>query len=205
MTFEFKNRSFVCSASQQVLLIVDPVRRHLVGADALLHAQSAGVVKNCRGALRYARMMDIPVAFMRNRNPGAKPSDDASLDGWIAGFEPKRNDSLFDRVGPSCYGGAYLDEVIENAGRHIVLAGFLGRGGCLATAADAVSIGHGVTFLTDAIHDNLSGRLFDCSMASSIKAFTRFDVRVMHTRVWTTAIVPSIEPMAEIMRPQFAR
>ncbi len=204
MTFEFKNQSFVDSAGQQVLLIVDPVRRYLAGADALLHAQSAGIVKNCHAALHYARMMEIPVAFMRDCNPGAKPSDDGSLDGWIAGFEPRRNDSLFDRVGPSCYGSVYLDEVIENAGRHIVLAGFLGRGGCLATAADAVSVGHGVTFLTDAIHDNLSGRLFDCSMASSIKAFTRFDVRVMHTRAWTTAIAPNVEPLAEIVRPQLA-
>ncbi len=201
MTFEFKSQSFTRLAGQHVLLVVDPVRRHLVGPDALPHAQSAGIVKNCRAALLYARIMNIPVAFMRDLGASKGRSEEAGLDKWLVGFEPKRNDSIFDRVGPSCYGSAYLDEVIEGAGRHIVLAGFLGRGGCLATAADALSIGHGVTFLTDAIHDSLSGRFFDSSMASSIKAFTRFDVRVMHTRGWATM---NYEPASDALGQQFA-
>jgi hypothetical protein len=103
---------------------------------------------------------------------------------WIKGFEPKRHDSMFDRAGPSCYGSVYFDEVVEDAGRHIVVAGFLGRGGCLATAADAVSMGHGITFLSNAIYDSLSERLFDLSMAGSLTAFTRFDIRIMQTGAW---------------------
>lgn len=184
MTFEFEQSQFIGSLPSSVLVLVDPCRRHLLRTSAIPRAEAAGILTNCRAALAHARATGIPVVFVRDRVLNSDSRDEGRS--WIRGFEPKRHESIFERVGPSCYGSPYFDEVIDGAGRNIVVAGFIGRGGCLATAADAVSTGHSIVFLSNALHDDLSARIFDASLAGSLKAFTKFDVCVTQTQSWTS-------------------
>ena len=45
-------------------------------------------------------------------------------------------------------------------------------------------MGHGITFLSNAVHDNLAERQFGQSVVSALVAFTMFDIRLMQTGVW---------------------
>ncbi len=81
--------------------------------------------------MSVARARGLAVAFIRG-NAGAQTGDRAA-GGWLKGFEPVRSDVLLDRRGPSCYTSEYFDDVAQAAGGDIVLAGFAGQGGCLAT------------------------------------------------------------------------
>lgn len=192
MTLEFERRQFRQTFQSQVLVLADLRKQHLTQAGAVPRAATAGILVRCRAVLAHARGMGLPVTFVRDRPSfsNASGSDGGSV--WIKGFEPGRYDSVFERAGPSCYGNPYFDEVVEGAGRGIVVAGFAGRGGCLATAADAVSAGHAVTFLTDAIFDDLSAQVFDCSHARSLAAFTKFDIRAVTARHWIAATASSL-------------
>lgn len=184
MTFEFEHKQFRNVIRPQTLVLVDPCKNHLTGTGRTSRASVAGILVRCRAALAHARSAGIPVTFVRDRQPrdGISSKDGSPV--WIKGFEPGRYDSVFERAGPSCYGSPYFDEVVEGAGRGIAVAGFAGRGGCLATAADAVFKGHAVAFLTDAILDDLSASVFDTSFTGSLAAFTKFDVRAISARCW---------------------
>ncbi len=187
MTLEFEQWQFRQAFQSQVLVLSDLRKQHLTQAGAVPRAAAAGILVRCRAVLAHARSMGLPVAFVRDLPLSGNAAGSGGGSVWIKGFEPGRYDSVFERAGPSCYGNPYFDEVVEGAGRGIVVAGFAGRGGCLATAGDAMSAGHAVTFLTDAIFDDLSARFFDCSLAGSLAAFTKFDVRAVTARRWIAA------------------
>src|ERR1700745_3997744 len=51
---------------------------------------------------------------------------------------------------PSCYANREFGHAMSEGGGHLVLAGFSGEAGCLATAVEAFHRGHSVTYLADA-------------------------------------------------------
>lgn len=185
MTCEPGNSRFHNSFPLATLVLVDMRKANLSSTQSFSHAKIAGILTNCRVALAYARKMGFPVAFVRGASDTR--SADQSKE-WIKGFEPQRLDALFDRRGASCYSSPYFEEGMREGGGAVVLAGFLGHGGCLSTGADALLAGHSVTFLSDATLDDVSDRAFDETAIRLLRAFTTFDIAMLTTSAWIKTV-----------------
>jgi nicotinamidase-related amidase len=167
------------------LALVDIRKQGNPSADGLCSSDSAGILANCRTALAFARRMGWPVAFVRSLT--ADPGEPLSNE-WIGGFEPQQLDPVFDRRGTSCYSSPYFEDAVGQTAGAVVLAGFLGHGGCMSTAADAFQAGHRVTFLTDATLDDAADRAVDASMLQHLRTFAKFDISAVTTAAWIRAI-----------------
>jgi nicotinamidase-related amidase len=181
MTMEFQRDHFDNAAPLPILVIVDPSNRHLKPGAEMPRATGAGIVSRCRAALGIARARGMAIAFVRG--DAGETDGDHVTGSWIKGLEPTKSDVLLDRHGPSCYTSEYFDDVAQAAGGDIVIAGFAGEGGCLATVADAICAGHRVTILRDATYDKVS-ELFADDQLSQLAAFTRFDVHATTVTGW---------------------
>ena len=138
------------SASIPTLVLLDLQRDHSGSPRPFSLPQAEAALDNCRMALAHSRQIGLPVAFLRmsGRSPCFDPA--ASCSSWIAGFEPKTSEMVFERSKPSCYANREFAHAMTEAGGHFVLAGFSGEAGCLSTAVEAFHRGHRVTFLADA-------------------------------------------------------
>src|SRR5437762_11053444 len=98
-------RAYVQGTSGRLLVMVDlQVRTY----EELARDPACDVVRaldNCMSAIRHARSIGMPIAFTRhNAATGLIDSIGGSEhSAWIAGFEPKRSDMVFERQQPSCY------------------------------------------------------------------------------------------------------
>ncbi|MDE2135338.1 MAG: isochorismatase family protein [Alphaproteobacteria bacterium] len=185
MTCEPGNNCFRNAFPLATLVLVDMRKANLLSTQGLTHAEMAGILTNCRGALAYARKMGFPIAFVRGAGDSRATNQSNE---WIKGFEPQRLDAIFDRRGASCYSSPYFADGMRETGGAVVLAGFLGRGGCLSTGADALLAGNHITFLSDATKDDVSDRALNESAIGLLRAFTSFDIRVLSTGAWIRSV-----------------
>ena len=179
MSFQFDKRSFSNARALPVIVLVDPCHHRLENRRGLSHGDIAGVIAHCRAALEHARAMGMPVAFVRdgaNSRVGSNPD-------WIKGFEPERNDMIFERRSLSCYANPYFPEIAKAWGE-LVLAGFPGAGGCLSTAADAARAGTRITFLEDATVDDESASALGTFSLARISALTKLEIYSTATHEW---------------------
>jgi nicotinamidase-related amidase len=105
---------------------------------------------NCRRILDRAREIGLPVAFIRMVNESAFFNRATPFVRWIDGFEPARNEMVFERSSPSCYSCEPFTALVSQSRGGIVLAGFAGESACLSTLIDAFHRNHKVTYLCDA-------------------------------------------------------
>ena len=145
----------------------------------------ARALDNCMSAIRHARVSGLPIAFTRHVD-AIGHGERAEHSAWIAGFEPKRSDMVFERRQPSCYTNRLFEDIVSQTGS-FAIAGLVAEEACLATAIDAAHRGHHVTFLSDASVSR--GRLGADARAAHVattKAMELFaDVRA--TRHWLIA------------------
>lgn len=167
------------------LVLVDMCKANLTSAQGLQRSAASGILLGCRAALAFARKIGCPVAFVSGSGHG---TDDGIPSPWIKGFVPERMDALFQRRTVSCYSSPYFADAMRETAGAIVLAGFLGQGGCLATGADALLAGHRLTCLSDATLDDVSDRVFDDTAIRLLRAFTTFDIRVLSTSAWMRSV-----------------
>jgi nicotinamidase-related amidase len=140
-------RSYVGASRGRLLVLVD-LQENNVATAAEHQADLNRSLDNCMAAIRHAREFDIPIAFTRHVD-GPGVAEEAPHSAWIAGFEPRRSDMVFEREQPSCYCNQLFESVVSQAG-NFVIAGLCAEEACLATAIDASRRGHRVTFLSDA-------------------------------------------------------
>jgi nicotinamidase-related amidase len=105
---------------------------------------------NCRKVLDHSRRIGLPVAFIRMLSESAFFNRATPFVRWIEGFEPHRNEMVFERNSPSCYSCAPFTALVNQSRGDIVLAGFAGESACLSTLIDAFHRNHKVTYLCDA-------------------------------------------------------
>ena len=185
MTSVVDLRAYVHGASGRMLVMVDLQMRTY---DELAGHPGCDITRsldNCMSAIRHARASGVPIAFTRQDDESdmtGRPAGSA----WIAGFEPKRCDMVFERRRPSCYGNSLFENIVGQTGS-FAIAGLVAEEVCLATAIDAAHRGHHVTFLSDA--SVCRGRLGTDARTSHLhtaKAMELFaDVRA--TRHWLIA------------------
>jgi nicotinamidase-related amidase len=157
-------RPFIDTACPPTLVLVDLQQEYVVGSGIFADPSVAQAIANCRAALSHARALGLPIAFVRWSAGAMQSSRRARGSYWIEGFEPTRSDMVFERSRPSCFASSTFVEVMTNARGNLVLAGFTAEGACLATAVEAFSRGHRVTFLCDAS----ASRAFDDIAASEV-------------------------------------
>jgi nicotinamidase-related amidase len=183
LSFQFDKRHFANARPLPTFVLVDLCRHRLANRRGLGHGDVAGVLARCRIALVHAREVGLAVAFVRDAR---RVKNEPGMD-WIKGFEPRRDDMVFERRSPSCYANPYFGESASAAGT-LVVAGFLGDGGCLSTAADAIRARNGITFLEDATIDAASARTLGEMSLAQLNAFTNFEIYATGTRQWIASM-----------------
>jgi nicotinamidase-related amidase len=141
-------RTYVGASNSRLLVMIDLQQKN---HDELAKDRASDLsrsLENCMSAIRHARNLGLPIAFTRQADhPGSIEGSPPSA--WIAGFEPKRSDMVFERPQPSCYTNRLFEDVVSRVGS-FAIAGLVAEETCLATAIDAAHRGHHITFLSDA-------------------------------------------------------
>ncbi len=145
---------------------------------------------NCRMVLDHSRRIGLPVAFIRMLNELAFFNRATPFVRWIEGFEPYRNEMVFERNSPSCFSCEPFTALVNQSRGGIVLAGFAGESACLSTLIDAFHHKHKVTYLCDA---SASHALDDMSADEVHRAVSRISAvygDVYETADWIEQTLP---------------
>jgi nicotinamidase-related amidase len=131
-------------------MFVDMQQEYLAKPRLLAICEIDRALDNCRKVLDHSRRVGLPVAFIRMLNESAFFNRATPFVRWIEGFEPHRNEMVFERSSPSCYSCEPFTTLVNQSRGGIVLAGFAGESACLSTLIDAFHRNHKVTYLCDA-------------------------------------------------------
>jgi nicotinamidase-related amidase len=143
-------RTFANLSSIPIVVFVDMQQEYLAEPRLLAISGIDRALDNCRRVLGHSRSIGLPVAFIRTLNESAFFNRATPFVRWIEGFEPSRNDMVFERSSPSCYSSEPFSALMNQSRGGIVLAGFAGESACLSTLIDAFHRHHKVTYLSDA-------------------------------------------------------
>lgn len=150
MTSIVSLRTFANSSNVPIVVLVDMQQEYLAKPRLFAISKIDRALDNCRRVLDHARDIGLPVAFMRLLNESAFFNRATPFVRWIEGFEPYRNEMVFERSSPSCYSCEPFAALMNQSRGGIVLAGFAGESACLSTLIDAFHRNHRVTYLCDA-------------------------------------------------------
>lgn len=134
-------------AEQPVLVLVGLHESDFTGLES---GSISTALASCAEALKVARSRQMPVAFVRCVTPPASVSEPQAYPAWLKGFEPRRNDLVFDVLQPSCYSNAEFSRIMDYSNGNFVIAGLFADTTCLSTAVDAHHRRHAFTYLSDA-------------------------------------------------------
>lgn len=143
-------RTFVNSSNVPTVVFVDMQQEYLATPRLLAIPDIDPALANCRRALDHSREMGLPIAFIRLLDDSAFFNRASPFARWIEGFEPHRNEMIFERSSPSCYSSELFASLMNQSRGGIVLAGFAGESACLSTLVDAYHRGHKAAYLADA-------------------------------------------------------
>jgi nicotinamidase-related amidase len=183
-------RAFANSSNVPILVLVDMQQEYLAKPRLLAISEIDRALDNCRRVLDHAREIGLPVAFMRLLNESAFFNRATPFVRWIEGFEPYRNEMVFERSSPSCYSCEPFAALMNQSRGGIVLAGFAGESACLSTLIDAFHRNHRVTFLCDA---SASHALEDVPAGEIHRAVSKISGlygEVYETTDWIAATLP---------------
>ena len=111
-------RTFANSSSVPIVVFVDMQQEYLA-EPRLLAISVDRALNNCRMVRDHARSIGLPVAFIRTLNEGAFFNRATPFVRWIEGFEPHRNEMVFERSSPSCYSCEPFTALVRpKPGRH---------------------------------------------------------------------------------------
>ncbi|HKD48528.1 MAG TPA: isochorismatase family protein [Rhizomicrobium sp.] len=134
-------------AEQPILVLVGLHESDLSGAEM---QSVSNALNQCAKALATARLRQMPVAFVRCLAPPSSVSEPQVYPAWLKGFEPRRNDLVFDVLQASCYSNAEFSRAMDYSNGDFVIAGLFAETTCLPTAVDAYHRHHGFIYLSDA-------------------------------------------------------
>jgi nicotinamidase-related amidase len=143
-------------ADRPVLVLVGLHESDLPGLQPEVTSNALG---RCAEALAAARSQHMPVAFVRCMTPPSSVSEPQTYPTWLKGFEPQRNDLVFDVMQPSCYSNAEFSRTMDYSDGNFVIAGLFADSTCLATAVDAHHRRHSFTYLSDASASRNNGTI----------------------------------------------
>ncbi|HEX2538163.1 MAG TPA: cysteine hydrolase [Pseudolabrys sp.] len=185
-------RSYTTARGVPTLVFVDMQKEYLATPRLMAIPEIEEALANCRKLLDHARANGLPVAFVRwlDRS-GPFFNQSTPFAGWIEGFEPQRNEMIFERKRPSCFSSEGFAQFMEHGGKDVVLAGFAGESACLSTMVDAFHRGHHLTFVKDA---SASHRLVEMTaeqVHSAVARIVNLYGDVVKTDTWIDARIRS--------------
>jgi nicotinamidase-related amidase len=183
-------RTFANSSSVPIVVFVDMQQEYLAKPRLLAVSEIDLALDNCRRVLEHSRQVGLPVAFIRMLNESAFFNRTTPFVRWIDGFEPIRNEMVFERASPSCYSSEPFTALVNQSRGGIVLVGFAGESACLSTMIDAFHRNHKVAYLSDA---SASHALDDMSADDIHRAVSRISGLygdVYETAEWIASTLP---------------
>ncbi|MDP1585335.1 MAG: isochorismatase family protein [Bradyrhizobium sp.] len=169
---------------------MDLQQEYLAKPRVLAISEIDRALANCRRVLEHSRRIGLPVAFVRMLNESAFFNRATPFVRWIEGFEPNRNEMVFERASPSCYSSEAFTALVNQSHGGIVLVGFAGESACLSTMIDAFHRNHEVAYLCDA---SASHALDDMSADDVQRAVSRISALygdVYETADWIASTLP---------------
>ena len=150
MTTIVNLRAFTNARNVPLIVFVDMQQEYIAAPRLMAIPEIDRALANSRIVLDHARKVGLPVAFIRwvDRSPFFNKA--TPFFRWIDGFEPQRNEMVFERGQPSCYSNREFADLMEQSGGQMVLIGFAGESACLSTMVDAFHRNHRVKYLIDA-------------------------------------------------------
>ena len=178
-------RSFTTARGVPTVVFIDMQKEYIAAPRLIAIPNIQNALDNCRKVLHHARSAGLPVVFVRWMDSTASFfNSNSPFVGWIEGFEPQRNEMIFERRQPSCYSSDGFAQLMEHGGSDLVLVGFAGESACLSTMVDAFHRHHRVVYLKDA---SASHGLLDMSAGDVHDAVGRIAAlygTVANTKSW---------------------
>ena len=173
------------------LIALIDLQKDYFGEGRLSRIQHPDVaIRNAATLLAFARRINLPIAHFRFRPRRKTLSARTDATGWIAGFEPYRNEHVFDRAYPSCLANETFEKMLASI-RHpqVIFAGICAQEGCLATAVDLHNRGYNGAFVKD------------CSASMALDGLGRQEsIDVVYQLIRQYANVTSLDAVLEIER-----
>jgi nicotinamidase-related amidase len=183
-------RAFANSASVPLVVFLDMQQEYLAAPRLLAIPDIDRALENCRKVLDHARRIGLPVAFVRMVGESAFFNRATPFVRWIEGFEPYRNEMVFERASPSCYSCERFSALVNHSGGGIVLAGFAGEAACLSTLIDAFHRNHKVTYLCDASASHALDDMPAAEVHRAISTISGIYAEVCEAAEWIAATRP---------------
>jgi nicotinamidase-related amidase len=183
-------RTFANSSNVPIVVLVDMQQEYLAKPRLLAISKIDRALDNCRRVLDHAREIGLPVAFMRLLNESAFFNRATPFVRWIEGFEPYRNEMVFERSSPSCYSCEPFAALMNQSRGGIVLAGFAGESACLSTLIDAFHRNHRVIYLCDASASHALEDVPADEIHRAVSKISGLYGEVYETTDWIASTVP---------------
>ena len=190
MTSVVNLRAFANSANVPLVVLVDMQQEYLATPRLLAISEIDRALNNCRKILDHARRLGLPVAFVRMFGESAFFNRATPFVRWIEGFEPARNEMVFEREAPSCYSCEPFAALVSQSRGGIVLAGFAGEAACLSTLIDAFHRNHIVTYLCDASASHALDTMSADEVHRAVSMISAVYAEVYETDEWIAATTP---------------
>lgn len=190
MTSVVSLRTFANSSSVPIVVIVDMQQEYLAERRLLAISGIDRALGNCRWALDHSRRVGLPVAFIRMVNEQPFSGRATPFVRWIEGFEPYRNEMVFERSAPSCYSFKPFAALVNQSRGGIVLAGFAGESACLSTLIDAFHRNHEVIFLCDASASHAFDDMSADDVHRAVSRISGLYGEVYETTDWIASTLP---------------
>ena len=190
MTSIVSLRTFANSSNVPIVVLVDMQQEYLAKPRLLAISKIDRALDNCRRVLDHAREIGLPVAFMRLLNESAFFNRATPFVRWIEGFEPYRNEMVFERSSPSCYSCEPFAALMNQSRGGILLAVFAGESACLSTLIDAFHRNHRVTYLCDASASHALEDVPADEIHRAVSKISGLYGEVYETTDWIASTVP---------------
>ncbi len=154
--------TFGSSSGAPVAGFVDMLQEYLAKPRRLAISRIDCALGKCRKVLDHSRRTGLPVAFIRMIDELVFFNRANPLIRWTEGFEPYRNELIFEGSSLSCYSGEAFTALVNQSRGGVVLAGFAGEQACRSTLIDAFHRNHKVTYPCDtSLRDNFASHALD--------------------------------------------
>lgn len=190
MTSVVNLRTLVNSSSVPTVVFVDMQQEYLATPRFLAIPGIDPALANCRAVLDHSRKMGLPIAFIRLLDDSAFFNRATPFVRWIEGFEPHRNEMIFERSSPSCYSSELFASLMSKNQGGFVLAGFAGESACLSTLVDAYHRGHKVAYLADASASHALDDMAASEVHRAISKVSGLYGDVYETTEWIASTLP---------------
>jgi nicotinamidase-related amidase len=183
-------RTFANSSDVPIVVFVDMQQEYLAKPRLLAISGIDRALDNCRKVLDHSRSLGLPVAFIRMVAESAFFNRATPFVRWIEGFEPHRNEMVFERASPSCYSCEPFTALVNQSRGGIVLVGFAGESACLSTLIDAFHRNHKVSYIADASASHALDEMSAEDVHRAVGKISGVYGEVYETTEWIASTLP---------------